>query len=100
MANKRDIKKRINYIASELFTECVAQSLFIPETDKEKADKLMSDILCYQDDFLQRIGQIKNIKPLTPKKERNKKVRVFFKQLQADSNAKTDAFIEALGKLK
>lgn len=28
MANKRDLKRTINYITSELFAECVAASLY------------------------------------------------------------------------
>lgn len=100
MANKRNLKKSINNISSELFFECIAQSLNNSEVDQEKADKLMSEILNYQDDFLCRIGQEKNITPKTPRAERSKKVKVFFKKLADDSNAKTDEFIEALGKLK
>jgi hypothetical protein len=45
MANKRETKKNINYIAGELFTECLIQSLYVPGTDKAKADEVMGDIL-------------------------------------------------------
>lgn len=88
MANKRNIKKNINYIAGELFTECLVQSLYVPGTDKEKADKLMGEILTCQDDFLRRISHIEP-----------GNVKGFFKKLREDFNAKTNEFVEAIGKL-
>ena len=41
MASRRELKKNVNYIAGELFTECLINSMFIPGTDKDKADELM-----------------------------------------------------------
>jgi hypothetical protein len=99
MANKRNIKKNISYIAGELFTECLVQSLYVPGTDKAKADEIMGNILLVQDDFLRRVSQEKNVKPSEPKAERNKKVKTFFKQLKEEFNTKSDELIEAIGKL-
>lgn len=56
MASRRELKKQVNYIASELFMECLVNSLYVPGTDKQKADQLMSDILNMQDEFLSRIS--------------------------------------------
>lgn len=99
MANKRETKKNINYIAGELFTECLIQSLYVPGTDKAKADEVMGDILRFQDDYLRRVSQVKNVKPTEPKNEYRKSVKKFFKQLREEFNAKTDEFVEAIGKL-
>lgn len=52
MANKRLLKKEIACVASELFTEVLFCSLFIPGTDKDKADQLMARVLDMQDDFI------------------------------------------------
>ena len=38
MASRKELKKNINYIAGELFTECLVNSLYVPGTDKQKAD--------------------------------------------------------------
>ena len=48
MANRKDLKKAINYIAGELFTECIICSLNLSEEGKQKADKVMTDILNMQ----------------------------------------------------
>lgn len=42
MAKRRELKKNVNYIAGELFSECLINSKFIPGTDKKKADELMT----------------------------------------------------------
>ena len=41
MASRRELKKNVNYIAGELFMECLVNSLYVPGTDKTKADELM-----------------------------------------------------------
>ena len=44
MAKRRELKKNVNYIAGELFSECLINSKFIPGTDKKKADELNSSV--------------------------------------------------------
>ena len=56
MASRRELKKNVNYIAGELFTECLINSMFIPGTDKVKADELMAEVLKMQDEFVTRIS--------------------------------------------
>ena len=43
MASRKVLKKNVNYIAGELFAECLMNSLYVPGTDKKKADELMAD---------------------------------------------------------
>ena len=85
MANKRNLKKQINHIASELFTECLIQSLYVPGTDKQKADQLMGRILRLQDEFLARISHVEpgNVKP-------------FFKKLKESFNKEVEEIIKEL----
>lgn len=55
MANKRDLKRGINYICSELFAECVATSLY-RKTDKENIDTLLKSILRVHSDYIRRVS--------------------------------------------
>lgn len=89
MASRRELKKQVNYIASELFMECLVNSLYVPGTDKEKADQLMSDILNMQDEFLSRISHTEP-----------GNVKGYYKKFHADFDAKVKEVIEALGNLK
>ena len=56
MAKRRELKKNVNYIEGELFSECLINSKFIPGTDKKKADELMVEIMKMQDEFISRIS--------------------------------------------
>ena len=58
MASRRELKKNVNYIAGELFMECLVNSLYVPGTDKTKADELMGRILSVQDDFNKEVDAI------------------------------------------
>ncbi len=89
MATKRDLKKNVNYIVSELFTECLLCSRRLPETEKAKGDELMSDVLKLQDEFISRLNHVE------PGNVKN-----FYKKFLTDFNAKVDAIIDSIGKLQ
>ena len=89
MASRSDLKKNINYIAGELFTECMVHNLYVPGTDKKKADELLGEILNMQDEFISRISHTEP-----------GNVKGFYKKLIVDFNAKVDEIIDAMGKLK
>lgn len=88
MAKRRELKKNVNYIAGELFSECLICNLFVPGTDKEKADKLMTEILKMQDDFISRISHTEP-----------GNVKGFYKKFHIDFNAKVNEIIDAIAKL-
>ncbi|MDR0939598.1 MAG: hypothetical protein LBN29_09690 [Mediterranea sp.] len=88
MASRRDLKKTVNYIAGELFTECLIHSLLFPTTDREKADELMAGILRTQDDFVKRISHTET-----------GNAKGFYKKFRADFDAKVEEFVDAIGKL-
>ena len=56
MANKRILKKNINYICGALFAEAVAASLYNGAADKDNSRALMSSILRTHSDFLSRMS--------------------------------------------
>ena len=88
MAKRRELKKNVNYIAGELFSECLINSKFIPGTDKKKADELMVEIMKMQDEFISRI---RHTDPGN--------VKGFYKKFRSDFNAKVNEIIDAIAKL-
>ena len=86
MAKRRELKKNVNYIAGELFSECLINSKFIPGTDKKKADELMVEIMKMQDEFISRISHTEPGKG-------------FYKKFRSDFNAKVNEIIDAIAKL-
>ncbi|MEG1685802.1 MAG: hypothetical protein RR319_07660 [Bacteroides sp.] len=88
MASRRLLKKNVNYITGELFTECLVNSLYVPKTDKVKADELMGKILCIQDEFLSRISHTEP-----------GNVKGFYRKFRDDFNVQVNAIIEEIEKL-
>ncbi|NDV65936.1 hypothetical protein [Bacteroides sp. 224] len=89
MASRRQLKKNVNYIIGELFAECLIKSMNTPETNKEKADKVLTDILMVQDDFISRISHTEP-----------GNVKGFYKKFREDFNTKVNGIIEAIEDLK
>ena len=89
MASRRELKKNVNYIAGELFSECLINSMFVPGTDKAKADALLADILSMQSEFVSRISHTEP-----------GNVKGFYKKFRTDFNNKISEIIDAIAKLK
>lgn len=56
MSNKRDLKRTINYICSDLFAECIAASLYSGEPDQENVKALLASILNIHTNYICRIS--------------------------------------------
>lgn len=54
--NKRDLKKTINYVCSELFAECVAASLYSGKPNEDNTNALLASILNIHSDYLKRVS--------------------------------------------
>ncbi len=88
MASRKNLKKRVNYISGELFTECLVNSLYVPGTDKVKADELMGDILVLQQEFISRISHTQP-----------GNVKEFYAKFRKDFTARVDAVIDSIAAL-
>ena len=53
MANKRELKKSINYVVGDLFQECIILKM-VKKSDNAKVDEVLTDILNLQNEFLAR----------------------------------------------
>lgn len=85
MANRRKLKKNINYICSELFAECVALMHYNIDVKQEDIDNLMSRILIMQDDFISRISHTEP-----------GNVKYFYKKLKTDFSAQVDDIVNTI----
>ena len=83
MANKRTLKKTINYICSDLFAECVAASLYSGKP------ALLTSILSIQSDFIRRISHT----------EPGMKNKVYFQNFMKDFNKQVSEIIDQIGNL-
>lgn len=56
MTNKRELKKLVNYICSDLFSECIAASLYNGNSNEEEVNSILISILMVQRDYVCRIS--------------------------------------------
>lgn len=56
MANKRSLKKAINQICEELFSEAIAASLYGNVGNKENADALLVTIIKTECNYISRVS--------------------------------------------
>ncbi|MEG1580297.1 MAG: hypothetical protein RR386_03440 [Bacteroidaceae bacterium] len=88
MANRRELKKEINYVCGTLFTECVAISLYNNEANPTDIDKVMSDVLNMQDEYISRISHTQK-----------DKAKSFYALLRKNFDTSVDDVITAIGKI-
>ena len=56
MANKRNLKRTINYVCGDLFAECVASSLYGSKPENDNVNALLASILSMHNDFTRRVS--------------------------------------------
>lgn len=86
MTNKRNLKKTINYICSDLFAESVAASLYGNNPPKENVNALMTSILSMHSDFIQRISH----------PEPGMSTKKYYKILSEDFNKKVSELVDQI----
>ena len=86
MAKRRDLKKAINFMCSELFAECVAVMHYQKPAPQADIDNVMMNILNLQDDMLSRVCHV----------EPGMKPALYFKKLREDMLHGTDEIVEQI----
>ncbi len=77
MASKRDLKKTMYHIATELITEVYSKSIFSDNDIENQADELIVKILEFTSEHVNRVGK-------NGGKENPKAVKEYYKKLYAD----------------
>ncbi|MBP6230851.1 MAG: hypothetical protein KA397_04250 [Paludibacteraceae bacterium] len=93
MANKRDLKKDIQLIFSELLTECYTLTYLFPQIDAKKADALAVSIIEKSNDFAKRAGNADG-------KENPQIVKAYYKKLYNDIENAVATIVEEISTLK
>lgn len=84
MANKRELKKSINYVVGDLFQECIILKM-VKKSDNAKADEVLTDILNLQNEFLARANH-----------PQPGNVKGYFRKLYIDFGDSVDAIIKKM----
>ena len=91
MANRRDLKKNVNYITDLAAGLCIVESARAERTEeqRESISKLFLQVIDLKQDIISRISHTEP-----------GNVKGYYKKFRSDFNAKVDSIIEAIGKLK
>lgn len=85
---RREFKKQLQFITSEVFAECVAISAYSKD-HKNEAQDLMVQVLLIHDDFTSRVTHVEpGIKP-----------KAYFKALREDLATKIMNIVESMQSL-
>lgn len=89
MANKRQLKRTINYITSELFAETMAAMIYSDMANKAEGDSILASIIVMRDDFISRVS---HPEPGMPAKK-------YYKTLARDFNNSMSDIIDNISNL-
>ena len=89
MSNKRDLKRTINYICGDLFTEGIAASLYGENRDNDNTEAILTSILVMHSNYIRRVS---HVQPGMPDK-------VYFKDLKDKFRKEVNEIVDQLNNL-
>lgn len=92
MANKREIKKDIDYLTFEVISDCFTFGALHPESHEEEISGIISDAVILRNDLMGRVNS--NIKGENPKA-----VRAHFNMIKKDLFTGIDKLFKRLSSL-
>ena len=88
MANKRILKRNINYVCSELFSE-VAAAAYATKANPDNVKALLSSILVIHNDYIRRVS---HLEPGMP-------ARKFYKDLALNFNKQVSELVDQISNI-
>lgn len=76
MASRRNLKKNIGKVSTEIFEECCIISALVPKVDSEKVESLLSKIVAMEREFIIKAG--------ANSKGEKEFAKSYFKKLKSD----------------
>ncbi len=85
MANKKDLKKAINLMCTDLLIELLGAEQASPTAAKQDIENIAQSILLMRNDFVNRLSHVDK-----------RQVRQFFTQLDEDLTASTNDIVDQI----
>lgn len=89
MTKRRKLKKLINYICSDLFSEGIAVSLYNNDKKREDINALLASIIITRNDYICRISHV----------EPGVKARLYFEKLKEDFSIQVSEITDNIANL-
>lgn len=92
MANKRDIKKNIDYLISEVVSDCYTFKYLFPDKNQKEVDKIIKDTVDFRNELIKRVNH--------PDGKDNKKlIKNHYKKVNQDLFDNVDNYGDRLNKM-
>ena len=91
MANKRNLKKDINYLTGELVADCYTYLYLYPENKQEPIVDIISEAINNREDFIARLN--------SPKLAEGETMKKYYKNLAVDVMKNTEKLFGDIQKL-
>ena len=92
MASIKELKKDINYVASELVIECFTYNYLFADKNHGELAKIISDSLAMRTELIKQVNHVKSTSENTAKNQ--------FKEIRKVFNEKIENLVERLEKLE
>ena len=89
MSNKGDLKRTINYICGDLFTEGIAASLYGENRDNDNTEAILTSILVMHSNYIRRVSHVQLGMP----------AKVYFKDLKDKFSKEVNEIVDQLNNL-
>lgn len=89
MSSKRNLKRTINYVCSDLFAEGIATSLYSDIHDSSNIEVLLTSILVIHNNYIRRVSHI----------EPGMSAKVYFKDLKEKFTKEIDEITDQLNNI-
>ena len=92
MASRRNLKKDINYLTSQIIGECYTCKYLFPKIESGQIIKIINDTVIMHNNLINKVNNL-NIE------KDNKSTKLYYKNIFKELLSNTDALLERLNKL-
>lgn len=93
MASIRDLKKDINFLASEIVTEAYVRKMIFDKIKEDDFKKIVTDAIDFRNELIAKVNHPDG-------KADPKKIKTFFKNIRTEMDKKFAELVDAVNNLK
>lgn len=93
MAKISELKKDVNFVASEVITQCFLTSQLFPEAKDKDVNKVIYKAIDFKTDYIKKINAF-------PKKSGKTEIKAYFKKIETDMVKETQKLLKEIEKIR
>ncbi len=93
MAKISELKKDVNFVASEIITQCFLTSQLFPQVDEKAVNEVIYKVIDFKTDYIKKINAF-------PKKNSKTEIKAYFKKMESDMVVDTQALLKEIESIR